>query len=438
MNSGPRLLPFFCLALVLAPPVFAGPGHDHGEGALADSAGGSDTARLTEIQRANLGLDTVAIEDRVIEDTVVAYGRLALMPGRSAVVSSRVPARVVTMDVPPGGLVTQGQRILELESRQPGPPPPPFPLNSPMSGTVSQWLVRPGQQVEPQDALVEVVNLDRLHAVAELFESDLAAISARVADEGATSVRARVRPIGSIAEPLEAEFSYFGLEASAEAGRVPVYFEVDNAKGELRPGMRVAFDIVVQGGETPVLAVPTESIQGEFGDQFIWVQDWEDEGHFQKIPVLVGRNGGGWTQVESGQLVPDDRVVTRGAFALQYVGPGATTIPDTHHGHSHAGDSHDHGGKGHEAGAEGSHDHGAGEGHGHSHSSTPPAAVGAGAFGTWLTWTLAGTSAGLLVLLVLAVARRREPAGLPAAAAAEIERETTAGPDPHPHHETTR
>ena len=98
------------------------------------AATNSDTIVLDETGVKNLRIETVEVEETDFEETIFALGRIAEIPERHAVLSSRISGRVIGLEAQEGDTVEKDQVLVRVESRQPGNPPPVIELKSPISG----------------------------------------------------------------------------------------------------------------------------------------------------------------------------------------------------------------------------------------------------------------------------------------------------------------
>ena len=160
--------------------------------------------------------------------------------------------------------------------------------------------------------------------------------------------------------------------------------------------MRAEFSIVMSK-RSNVVSVPRAALQGEGGNRFVYVKDFDLPNAFVKTPIIVGAINDQRVEVASG-LLPGDEVVTRGAYSLAYAGKGSVSLKealDAAHGHEHNED-------GTEVTAAQKQAHGHDD-HDHDH------AEGGGSSGTLALISYA-MNAVLLVLLVLATLKRKEAA----------------------------
>ncbi len=286
---------------------------------------------LDETAVKNLNLSTVEAEESDFEETIFALGRIRVASGHKAVVSSRVPGRAISVAAHIDTKIEKGAEAVVIESRQPGDPPPSVRLLAPISGHVSAVKIAPGQPVEASDSLIEIVDLSSVHAIAALPE--------HLAHRVQIGQRARIRAAGYPDKEFVAEVEHLGTEADAATGTIEVAFHVENPDTLLRPGMRAEFSIVT-GKREGVMSIPTEAVQGDGAQRFVYIGDYELKNAYVKTPVVLGAQNDRRVEVASGVL-PGDQVVTRGAYALAFAGKGSISLKealDAAHGHPHGDD----------------------------------------------------------------------------------------------------
>ncbi len=331
----------------------------------------------------NLGLTTVQAASADFEETVFSLGRIEVLPGHRAVVSSRIPGRAVEVHAKHDHAIKQGEVAVVIESRQFGEPPPRIELRAPINGLISASHVVPGQPVEPTDVLVEILDLSEVYAIARVPD--------HLAGRLQRGQKARITVAAVPGREFEAVLEHLGAMADSANGTVEAAFHVDNPELLLRPGMRAEFAVIV-GRHTGVTVVPRAAVQGEGANRFVYVKDFDLPNAFLKTPVVVGRSNDLSTEIVNG-LFPADEVVTKGAYSLAFAGGGGISLKealDAAHGHEHNAD-----------GSELTTDQGksapAADGHGHAH---------AGAHDSHeRLWMI--ISAGLLVALVFVSAKLR-------------------------------
>lgn len=299
--------------------------------AASDPNRATNSVILNEVAVKNLNLTLVEAEETDFEQTIFALGRVDVFPGKSAVVSTRVPGRATAVLVEPDQRIEKGAEVVRIESRQPGDPPPTIVLQAPLSGLVAKLDVKAGQPVSPDSALMEIVDLSSVHALA------------RVPEHHAHKLKpgqvAHIRVPGFPDEVFESKLEHVGAVADPQTGTLEAIFHVENPDEKLRPGMRAEFSIVI-GKREGVMSIPREALQGDGADRFVYVADYELKNTYVKTPVVVGAQNDRFVEITNG-LLPGDQVVTRGAYALVFAGRGNTSLKealDAAHGHPHAED----------------------------------------------------------------------------------------------------
>ena len=377
-------LPFF---IVIAALAFKGPCPAAGEPARKAS-----TVILDGQAEKNLGIETVEAEETTFEETIFALGRIEVLPGKRAVVSSRIPGRAFSVLALPDQAVDENEELMWVESRQPGDPPPRVMLDAPISGIITKVSTAVGQPVSPDDSLIEIVDLSVVEASARVPEHLAAKLK--------KGIKAHIRVPGFPDKVFEAELAHIGAYADGESGTLEAAFHVPNSELLLRPEMRAEFNIVTSAREN-VMSIPRGAVQGDAAGRFVYIKDYELAHAYVKTPVQLGQENHELVEVKSG-LLPGDEVVVRGAYALAFAGKGSVSLRealDAAHGHPHNEDGTEKGSAAPGAAHDHDHDHGGGDDRDHEESD-------------WNTLTIlfAASTGILLVLLIVATLRRKEVA----------------------------
>lgn len=297
----------------------------------ANSARTANTVVLDDAGVKNLRIQTALVEERDFEETIFSLGRIEAKPGNIAAVSSRIEGRVVALSAVPGDRVAAGAEVAKVESRQPGNPSPVIPLTAPLGGLVTSLYVRLGDPVQPDKALLEITDLSEVHAIARVPEN----IAGRLRAGATAHIVVSALPEAKFAGRL----LRFGTAADPVSGTIDAVFNLPNAEGLLRSGMRAEFSIVLSR-RANVLSVPRSALQGQPSNRFIYVKDFDLPNAFVKTPVVVGQGNDRFVEILSG-LLPADEVVTQGAYSLAFAGGGSVSLKaalDAAHGHEHAAD----------------------------------------------------------------------------------------------------
>jgi RND family efflux transporter MFP subunit len=176
-------------------------------------------------------------------------------------------------------------------------------LASPLDGTVARINVRPGQAVEPNTVVAEVVDLSRLVVTAEVPAVEAARLKA--------DQPAEVFVEGSEEPAATGRVLFVSPSVDPKSGTEMVRLTLPKEAG-LRPGQFVKARIVSE--ERPGrLAVPRESVvKGDEG-QVVYVVEGNQA---KQKAVKVGLLDGKLAEVEGEGLKEGDTVVTVGAYGL--------------------------------------------------------------------------------------------------------------------------
>jgi len=279
----------------------------------------------------NLRIQTAVVEPGDFEETIFALGRIDVFPDNRAVVSSRIAGRALEVLLKHDHPIKQGDLAVVIESRQIGDPPPRISLTAPISGLVSAVSVVPGEPVNPDRTLAEIVDLTKVYALARVPEH----IAGKLKIGQLTHVT--VPAAGSAV--FSAVIEHLGVVADPESGTVEAALYLDNPDLALRPGMRAEFSIVIEK-RTDVTSVPRSALQGDPASRFVYVKDFDLPNAFVKTPVVIGQSNDRSVEIVSG-LLPADEVVTQGAYSLAFAGAGNLSLKealDAAHGHEHNAD----------------------------------------------------------------------------------------------------
>jgi membrane fusion protein, heavy metal efflux system len=179
-------------------------------------------------------------------------------------------------------------------------------IASPISGTVVERRVGPGQVVKPDASapLFQISDLSDLWVHGDVFESDLARI--RLGAPAKISVESypdRVFP---------ARVSFINPTVDPVTRTVHVRCRVSNPRGLLKPEMFARMTIVAAAKQS-VPVIPASAVVGSGEISFVLVE--EAPGRFRKRKVEIGHEVDGSVMIKSG-LKAGERIVTKGAVLL--------------------------------------------------------------------------------------------------------------------------
>ena len=242
--------------------------------------------------------DLLATQDEYLL-AVRAQGQLATSPvaevkanAASLVASSRERLRL--WDV-------TDQQIATLERR--GKAEPVLTVSAPSSGIVMKREALPGKYVEPGTTLYEVADLSTVWISADIYESEVAAVTVNQQ----TSVAFAAYP----GETFQGTISYVYPTLNTEARTVRVRVELPNPGLKLKPGMFGT--VMLQTDATKRLIVPKEAVLDTGLRQLVFLD--RGEGAYAPYPVKLGRRSQDSVEVLEG-IKEGDQVVTSANFLL--------------------------------------------------------------------------------------------------------------------------
>ncbi len=283
-------------------------GHDKAPG---DDAAGPTTGpiAITAEARKNLALQVEEVELRTLDKTLMVLGQIEEIPNRRAAVTSRIAGRVADLTVSLGDRVTKGQAVVQVESLQPGDPPPRASYISPIDGIVTHRDVVQGDAVEANKHLLEIVDMTEVYAEGRIFEGQISSVK--------VGQKVRISVESYPAEIFNGTVDLLNTELDAETRTLKVWVRIKNEDLKLRPNMRAELNIVTAEADS-VIAVPHSAVLGEAGNFFAFVQSDTDELVFERRPLVLGVKDDRYVEVSEG-IFPSDKVVTLGNYQLQYV-----------------------------------------------------------------------------------------------------------------------
>lgn len=288
----------------------------------------SNMVILDEVSTRNLGIETVEVDYRDFTETLFVIGRIEPIPSRKSVISSRIPGRVIKLAAHEGDIVEANAAIVDIESLQPGNPPPTISLKAPLPGMVMKSHTHVGKPVVPDTELFEIIDLSQVYAVARIPEDEVGKLS--------IGTRAQIRVAAIPSRNFEGKLVRFGTEANLVNGTFDAFFVLDNPDLQMRPNMRVEFSVILET-RSNTMSVPQAALQTDGINRVVFVKDFDLPNAFIKSRVKIGTRNEQYTEILSG-LFPSDEVVTQGSYTLMFAGGGGLSLKaalDSAHGHEH-------------------------------------------------------------------------------------------------------
>lgn len=184
---------------------------------------------------------------------------------------------------------------------------PLIPLTSVVSGAVVERTATPGEIVGPDKVLFIVADLSALWVVIDIYENSLPLIHA------GTGVKVSVSAFPDTT--FKGRIAQVGDVVDEKSRTIKARVVVDNATGQLKPGMFATVSIDAKGPtQEQVIAVPEDSLLLDGTTRYVFVQT--GPGAFARRDVNAGRILGGRIEVIDG-LKKGDLLVIKGAFVLK-------------------------------------------------------------------------------------------------------------------------
>lgn len=290
------------------------------------------TVLATIIPRAVGGTDgaTLAADVSALQAEVAA-GRAELTRAERLVAEQAAPAKAVEeartrVQVAEARLAGAAGRLAQYNATAAGGSSGGrrFQLRAPIDGTLVSINAVTGENVEEGKPLFDVIGLERVWLVAQVFEPDLPRV------EGARAawftIEGYEQPF--VVDEKTSKLVTIGRVIDPRTRTAPVIFDLDNQDGKLRIG-NFAKVAIATGAPRRALAIPEAAIVDDAGKAVAYVMV-EGEA-FERRPLRLGIRANGWAEVLEG-VEAGERVVTKGAYELR-LASASGAVPA--HGHVH-------------------------------------------------------------------------------------------------------
>lgn len=172
------------------------------------------------------------------------------------------------------------------------------------AGTVIEGNAASGERAETGKELLTISDLDTVWVMADLKETELAALAN--ATGGEAKIDAMGRSFSGRLDTVAGRMSETTRTAKAR-------FSVDNAEGLLKPGMFVSVRLLLPAkGET--LVVPKVAVLADEGRTFVFTHKEGD--YWIRRPVTLGARFDGMVEIASG-ITAEQKIITDGSFLLK-------------------------------------------------------------------------------------------------------------------------
>lgn len=292
-----QLRSLFFLTLFTAPgavpSVFA-----HG-GEIEVGGGTHGPVQLSAAQQKAIALQLVTAGFRPLSSELDMNGEMQLLPDHQADVSLRISGQVKALYANPGETVRVGQRLVLVQSRLVGDPPPSVTISAPRSGTIDALNVVVGQAVEPNTVLFHISDRRQLAVVAHVYEEDVGKIK--------LGQETHVRVLSYPQQVFIGKVTRIDPDLDPMNRTMKVWVQLANPQGLLKPNMFARVSVILRRNAT-ALTIPSSAIIEANGEKFVFVREGDK---YNRVEITVGAKDDEYSEITDG-LVPGDEVVTQG------------------------------------------------------------------------------------------------------------------------------
>ena len=217
-----------------------------------------------------------------------------------------------------------------------------FPLKAPLTGTIVEKNINPGQEVRADQILAGIEKLT--YPLFVISDPSKLTVMLDVTEMDITGLRAGQKmQIQSRAYPdrvFEGKLEYIGQSLDPQTRTVKARGSVDNHESLLKSEMYVSIDVTseaadnlppgptsIAGGDKslrshsgpPALEIPAKAVFFKDNQHFVFIENGPDK--YERHPVEVGAEHQGRVRITQG-LTAGQRVVTEGSLLLQAMTEG--------------------------------------------------------------------------------------------------------------------
>ena len=270
----------------------------HGE-QIEVGGGARGPVQLSAAQQKAIALKLATAGPHPLATLLTVNGEVQLLPDRQADVSLRISGQVKEVYANLGDKVAVGQRLVLVQSRLVGDPPPSVTIAAPRSGVIDARNVSVGQAVEPNTVLFHISDRSQVIVVAKIYEADLGKIKVGQA--------ASVRAVSYPEQVFPGKVALIDPNLEPASRTVKVWIQLANPQALLKPNMFARAGIVLKRNEA-ALTIPNAAIIEANGEKFVFVREGDK---FKRVEITVGAKDEEYSEITDG-LVPGDEVVTQG------------------------------------------------------------------------------------------------------------------------------
>jgi len=182
-------------------------------------------------------------------------------------------------------------------------------IRAPISGTVVEKLVNPGQLIQAGSTpCFTIADLSTVWVMANVFESDMSSVAA-----GQTATVTT----GALPTPITGQVTYVGALVDPASKAAAVRIVAPNPRGVLKRDMLVNVAIRANEGRNGLLIPVSAIMRDDQNLPFVYLA--RPDNRYARRQVTIGSRIGDQYEAASG-LAAGDRIVVDGALFLQFAG----------------------------------------------------------------------------------------------------------------------
>lgn len=182
-----------------------------------------------------------------------------------------------------------------------------YQIRSPLSGTIVDRAVTPGQSVsgDPNQVLFTVADLNTVQVIADVYDRDLGLV--KIKQQATVTVEAYPETA------FPATISSIGDVVDQTTRTIKIRAVVNNSDRKLKPGMFARLNVRLSESR-PYPLIPQEAVLEIDGNMYVFVAD--SDNHYMKRPIKTGLPSSGHMSVLQG-LEAGETIVVKGAVLLK-------------------------------------------------------------------------------------------------------------------------
>lgn len=312
------------LALIMSPThSFAGPGHDHGESAFANSSGPAKNFELNDYEIENLDIQTSKVEFLAIREATEMLAFTELLPEKTQSISPHFEGKIKHIAVQIGEYVSEGQDLVTfIPVNAIGNTNRPLTLKAKKDGMVLGIYAFEGSVIQSGEDVMRIGDSTQMLVRGVAYETpDINSIQVgqkvevHLDTDPDRHIHGTIQRINRVIDPESRTFSIYAI--------------INTPNADILPGLQGTMEIF-KGNDLPVMAIPKRAVLGELEKKFVYVSKGNA---FEKRDVLIGHKTGHHVEIKSG-LFPHEQVVVNGNYQLQFISISSSDDHENHEDHS--------------------------------------------------------------------------------------------------------